>query len=58
MGQEPRGAGTSGGLLFLAVMLVIGYLLVSAVAGLLKWLIGVAFVVVIIAMGARIISRR
>lgn len=56
--SEPRGAGTAGGLLFLAVVLVLGYLLVSAVAGILKWLIGAALVVVVVAMGVRILSRR
>ena len=56
--SEPRGAGTAGGLLFLAVVLVLGYLLVSAVAGVLKWLIGAALVVVVIAMGVRVLSRR
>ncbi|HUG86293.1 MAG TPA: hypothetical protein VMM13_17135 [Euzebya sp.] len=56
--SEPRGAGNAGGLLFIAVMLVLGYLVISAVAGFLKWLIGVAFVVVIIAMIVRVLSRR
>ena len=56
--SEPRGAGSAGGLLFIAVVLIIGYLLISAVAGLLKWLIGVAIVVVIVAMIARVLSRR
>lgn len=56
--SEPRGAGNAGGLLFIAVMLVLAYLVISAVAGFLKWLIGVAFVVVIIAMIVRVLSRR
>jgi hypothetical protein len=55
---EPRGAGTAGGLLFLAVVLVLGYLVVTAVAGFLKWLIGVALVVVVIALAIKVLSRR
>ena len=56
--SEPRGAGTAGGLLFLAVLLVLGYLLVSAVAGVLKLVIGLALVVVVIAIGVRVLARR
>ncbi len=56
--SEPRGAGAAGGLLFIAVLLVVGYLLVSAVAGVLKWLIGVALIIVVIAMVVRVVSRR
>lgn len=56
--SEPRGAGTAGGLLFIAVLLVLGYLVVTAVAGLIKWLLGVAIIIVVIAMIIRVVSRR
>ncbi len=58
MSTEPKGAGSAGGLLFLAVMLFLGYLLITAVAGLLKWLIGVALVVVVLVLGVRVLTRR
>jgi hypothetical protein len=56
--SEPRGAGTAGGLLFIAVLLFVAYLAVTAVAGVLKFVIGTAFVVVIIALGLSILKRR
>ncbi|MGI9016851.1 MAG: hypothetical protein ACR2HR_07080 [Euzebya sp.] len=58
MANEPRGAGTAGGLLFLAVAVFIGYLAITTIAGVLKWLLGVAFVVIIIALAIRLLSRR
>ncbi len=58
MNPEPRGAGSAGGLLFLAVVLFLGYLVITVVAGVLKWLIGVALVVVVVALGIRVLTRR
>ena len=50
--QTPRGAGRSGGLLFLAVVLFTAYLLVRAVAGILRLglLIGIAAVLAYLAL--------
>jgi hypothetical protein len=57
--SDPRGgAGTAGGLLFVAVILVIGYLLVSAVAGVLKFVIGAAILLVVAALVIRVLQRR
>lgn len=56
--REPRGAGSSGGLLFIAVVLVVGYLAITAIAGVLRWLIGVALIVVVVALVVRVLDRR
>lgn len=56
--SEPRGAGSAGGLLFIVVLLVVGYLAITAIAGVLKWLIAVAIIIAIAAMIVRVLSRR
>ncbi|WP_370327462.1 hypothetical protein [Euzebya sp.] len=58
MSSEPRGAGPVGGLLFLAVVLVVGYLVITTIAGILKWLISAALVVVVILLAVRVLTRR
>ena len=55
---EPRGAGRSGGLLFLAVGLFVLYLVVSAVTGVLKFVLGVGIVVVLVAFAVSVFRRR
>ena len=54
---EPRGAGRSGGLLFLAVGLFLLYLIITAVAGVLKFVLGVAVVVVLVALAVNVFRR-
>ena len=56
--REPRGAGRSGGLLFLAVGLFVAYLAVSAVAGLLRFLLGAAFLVALGLLALNVLRRR
>ena len=55
--REPRGAGRSGGLLFLAVGLFVLYLIVTAVAGLLKFVLSAAVVVVLVALAINVLRR-
>lgn len=57
-GRDGRGAGRGGGLLFLAVVLFVAYLAVTAVAGILKWMLGTAFVVVVVVLAANVLRRR
>ncbi len=55
---EPRGAGRSGGLLFLGVGLFVLYLIVTAVAGILKFILAGALVVVLAAFAINVLRRR
>ena len=55
---EPRGAGRSGGLLFLAVGLFVLYLVITAVAGLAKFLLSLAIVVVLVLLAVNVFRRR
>ena len=52
-----KGAGPAGGLLFIAVLLFVAYLAISAVAGILRLLIGLAFLAVVILLLARVLRR-
>ncbi len=58
MASEPRGAGMGGGLLMLAVVLFLAYLAITTIAGILKWLVGVAFIVVVIGLALSVLNRR
>jgi hypothetical protein len=55
--REPRGAGRSGGLLFLALALFVGYLAIRAISGVVQLVIGGAFLVVL-ALFALNVARR
>lgn len=55
---EPRGAGRAGGLLFLAVGLFVLYLVVTAVAGVMKVVIGAVLVVALLAFAVSVVRRR
>ncbi len=55
---EPRGAGRSGGLLFLAVGLFVLYLIVTAVAGIAKFLLSGALTVVLVILAINVLRRR
>ena len=55
---EPRGAGRSGGLLFLAVGLFLLYLVVTAVAGVLKFLLSAALLIVLAVFALNVFRRR
>jgi hypothetical protein len=55
--REPRGAGRSGGLLFLALALFVGYLAIRAISGVVQLVIGAAFLVVL-ALFALNVARR
>ena len=55
---EPRGAGRSGGLLFLAVCLFVLYLIITAVAGVLKFVLTGLLVVVLVAFAFNVFRRR
>ena len=55
---EPKGAGRSGGLLFLLIALFVGYLVVSTVAGVLKLVLGAAILLVIIGLAVNVLRRR
>ena len=51
------GAGPAGGLLFLAVMLFVGYLAITAVAGILRLIIGLALLIVLAMLAVRVLRR-
>jgi len=53
-----RGAGAGGGLLFLALLLFVGYLVLEAVAGVLRLLLGTAFLAVMLLLAFRVVRRR
>ncbi len=55
---EPRHAGRSGGLLFLAVLLFVTYLVVTAVAGLARFLLGGASLIVVVVLALNVLRRR
>lgn len=55
---EPRGAGRSGGLLFLAVGLFVLYLVVTAVAGVVKFVITAVLLVVLALLAVNVFRRR
>ena len=54
---EPRGAGRSGGLLFLAVGLFVLYLVITAVAGILKFILSTALLVVLAIFAVTVFRR-
>ena len=56
--REPRGAGRSGGLLFLAVGLLVLYLVVTAVAGVVKFIISAVLLVVLALFAVNVFRRR
>lgn len=56
--REPRGAGRGGGLLFLAVGIFVAYLVVTAVAGLVRFLLGGALLVVLVLLALNVLRRR
>jgi hypothetical protein len=58
MANEPRGAGSAGGLLFLALLLFLGYLLITAVAGVLQLILGAGFLIVVVVLGLSVLKRR
>ena len=55
---EPRGAGRSGGLLFLAVGLFVLYLVINAVAGVVKLLLAAGVVVILVLLAVNVFRRR
>ena len=54
---EPRDAGRSGGLLFLAVMLFVAYLAITALAGAARLVVGTALLVVVILLALNVFRR-
>ena len=56
--REPRGAGRGGGLAFLAVVVFLAYLMVTAVAGLLRAVLSLVLLVVIVALAVDVARRR
>lgn len=54
---EPRGAGRSGGLLFLVVGLFVLYLVITAVAGVLKLIISIVLVIALAALAVNVFRR-
>ncbi len=57
-GDRVRGAGVGGGLLFLALLLFVGYLVLEAVVGVLRFLMGTAFLAVMVVLALRVLRRR
>lgn len=57
-GSEPRGAGRGGGLLFLAILAFVAYLVLQALAGLAKLLAAAVLLVGIVALGVDVLRRR
>ena len=57
-GDRVRGAGAGGGLLFLALLLFVGYLVLEAVVGVLRFLMGTAFLAVLVLLAFRVLRRR
>ena len=55
---EPRGAGRSGGLLFVLVWIFVLYLVITAVAGILKFVLTAAMVIVLVALVVNVLRRR
>jgi len=56
--SEPRGAGMGGGLLFLAVVLFLGYLVITTIVGILKWIVGAVLVLAVVGMALKIADRK
>ena len=52
------GAGSAGGLLFIAVLLIVGWVVITTVVGFIKWVIGVAILLAVVALAVRVLSRR
>lgn len=58
-GTKPtRGAGVGGGLLFLAVAVFVAWLVVKVVVGFLQWVLGIALVVLLVAIAFNVLRRR
>ncbi|CAN5788933.1 MAG: hypothetical protein M3425_06590 [Actinomycetota bacterium] len=55
---EPRGAGRSGGLLFLAVGVFVAYLVVRTVAGVFKVVLLSILVVLLVLLARDVLRRR
>ncbi len=55
---EPRGAGRGGGLLFLAVVAFVAYLVVVAVTGVLKFILGAVLTAVLVLFALSVLRRR
>lgn len=56
--RGPQGAGRSGGLLFLAILAFVAYLVLQALAGLAKLLAAAVLLVGIVALGVDVLRRR
>lgn len=56
--SEPRGAGKAGGLLFIVVVLFLGYLAITTLLGVLRWLVGAALLILVIGLALSVVNRR
>ncbi|HUH07578.1 MAG TPA: hypothetical protein VML96_07200 [Egibacteraceae bacterium] len=56
--ERASGAGRAGGLLFLAVLLLIAYLVIAAVAGLFKIIVALAAFIAISVLARNVLRRR
>jgi len=56
--NSPRGAGRSGGLLFLAVLAFVVYLVLAALSGIMKLVATVLLLAAIVVFGANVLRRR
>ena len=56
--STPRGAGRSGGLLFLAILGFVAYLTYGALDGAGRWLFTVLLIAVIVGLGVNVLRRR
>lgn len=56
--STPRGAGRSGGLLFLAVLAFVAYLVLAALSGIMKLVATLLLLGAIVVFGANVLRRR
>ncbi|MEE8601865.1 hypothetical protein [Euzebya tangerina] len=55
--SSPGGAGPVGGLLFLGVLLLVGWVVITTVVGIIKWLIGAAILLAVVSLAVKVLSR-
>lgn len=56
--SEPRGAGSAGGLLFVVVLLFVGFLVLRALVGLVRIAVTAVILVAVISLVVRALDRR
>lgn len=55
--DSPGGAGSAGGLLFIVVLVILGWVVITTVVGFIKWVIGVAIFLAVVSFAVKVLSR-